>query len=204
MPRDSDITREKILDAAEELVMDLGFGATSIDKVITKAGITKGAFFYHFATKNDMAFALVSRFADSDVKTTNEMVERAERLASDPVQRLLVCIGLFEEMFSHGDAPSHGCLLATFCYESALIDDRTSIIVSDTLKESRRALRKMLDAAVAVRKPRIQVNLDDLADMFTAVLEGAFVLERSFQDKGLIARQLRHYRNYLELIFAGD
>ncbi len=195
-------TKERILDAAEELVMDLGFGGTSIDKVIGKAGITKGAFFYHFDSKNELAFELVSRFARLDKATTYDVIARAEKIAHDPFQRLLVSIGLFAEMFEDGDAPRRGCLLATFCYESALIDERTSVIVAEALKESRLALRGLLNAVVQTRQPKVAVDLDVLADMFTAVLEGAFVLERSFQERGLIANQIRQYGNYLELLFA--
>ncbi len=195
-------TKERILDAAEALVMDLGFGGTSIDKVIGKAGITKGAFFYHFDSKNELAFSLVSRFARLDKATTYDVIARAEKISHDPFQRLLLCIGFFAEMFEDGDAPRRGCLLATFCYESALIDERTSVIVAEALKDSRLALRGLLDAVVQTRQPKLAVDLDVLADMFTAVLEGAFVLERSFQERGLIARQIRQYGNYLELLFA--
>lgn len=201
MSRTGDSTKDKILNAAEALVMENGYGATSIDKVIGKAGITKGAFFYHFETKTDLAHALVSRFAQTDKSTTDAMIERASKLARDPLHRLLLTIGLFAEMFEQTDSPTQGCLLATFCYESALIDERTSVIISDALMETRRAMRVLLDEGAATAKPRFEINLDDVADMFTVIIEGGFVLERSFQDRGLTARQMRLYQNYVEMLF---
>ena len=55
MPKDGRLTKEKILDAAEALVLDHGYGATSIDQILEKTGITKGAFFYHFKSKAALA-----------------------------------------------------------------------------------------------------------------------------------------------------
>lgn len=201
MSRTGDSTKDKILDAAEALVMENGFGATSIDKVINKAGITKGAFFYHFETKTELAHALVSRFAQMDKATTDAMIERASKLARDPLHRLLLTIGLFAEMLEQVDTPTQGCLLATFCYESALIDERTSVIIADALLETRRAMRMMLDEVTATVKPKFDVNLDDVADMFTVIIEGGFVLERSFQDRGLTSRQIRLFQSYIEMLF---
>ncbi|MEJ7721594.1 MAG: TetR/AcrR family transcriptional regulator [Ilumatobacteraceae bacterium] len=57
MPRDGTATRERILDAAERLVIENGFSATSVDSVIDESSSSKGAFFHHFATKEKLARA---------------------------------------------------------------------------------------------------------------------------------------------------
>ena len=54
MARSGAATKEKLLDAAEALVFDHGFSATSLDKVIALAGVTKGAFFHHFERKAEL------------------------------------------------------------------------------------------------------------------------------------------------------
>jgi TetR/AcrR family transcriptional repressor of nem operon len=46
------------------------------------------------------------------------------------------------------------------------------------------------------------VHLDSLADMMTVVFEGAFILSRTLKEPQAFAEQLRHYRQYLELLFA--
>ena len=79
MPRSGEQTREKILDAAHGLALRRGFGATSIDRVIEAAGITKGAFFYHFDNKGELGRALVERYARYEQTLIDEFVERAER-----------------------------------------------------------------------------------------------------------------------------
>src|SRR5690606_37521647 len=71
MPRDATETRRKILDAAQGLVLERGFAATSVDAIQAAAGISRGTFFYHFPSKDDIARALLDRYADSD----RELVE---------------------------------------------------------------------------------------------------------------------------------
>ncbi len=66
MPKNGEATKTRILDAAEALIMGHGLAGTSIDMVLEKAGITKGAFFYHFKTKSDLARSLVQRYADNE------------------------------------------------------------------------------------------------------------------------------------------
>ena len=93
MPRDGTSTREKILDAAQQLLLDYGYGGTSIDQVIHAAGITKGAFFYHFKSKNDLAQALLDRYIQKDDEILHELMGRAEKLSHEPLQQYLIFVG---------------------------------------------------------------------------------------------------------------
>src|SRR5687767_8552798 len=88
--RDPARTRESILDAAQALILDHGFGATTVDAVVNRAGITKGAFFHHFSSKADLARSLVERYAHLDRQHLAHHLERARKLASDPLQQVLL------------------------------------------------------------------------------------------------------------------
>src|SRR5688572_2132294 len=118
--RDPERTRERILDAAQALILDHGFGATTVDAVVRRAGITKGAFFHHFAAKSELGQALVERYAAMDRAHLEENLTRAEKLASDPLQQMLVFIGLYEEEFEALEEPFPGCLFASYIYENKL------------------------------------------------------------------------------------
>src|SRR5690606_29250320 len=59
-------TRERLLDAAERLYLERGYGGTSIEAVVEAAGLTKGALFHHFDSKHDLALALIERYATTD------------------------------------------------------------------------------------------------------------------------------------------
>jgi TetR/AcrR family transcriptional repressor of nem operon len=199
--RDPEKTRERILDAAQALILDHGYGATTVDAVVGRAGITKGAFFHHFGSKSDLARALVERYALLDRQLLEHHMERARKLASDPLQQLLVLIGLYEEDFESLDEPFPGCLFASYIYENKLFDENTIGVLREATLMWRRAAREMLEKVAAAHPPRVPVDLDSLADLFYALTEGSYIMTKTLGDKTLLARHTRHLRTYLELLF---
>jgi len=195
-------TRQRLLDAALTIINRQGFSATSVDQIIQEVGVTKGAFFHHFKTKHDLARALIERFAAADNEVLHANMARAEKLARDPLQQLLVFAGLMIEVGEHLDAtPEPGCLFATYCYESGLFEEHTKGVIDAAIRTWQDCLAEKLRAAAEQHPPAAGVDLDSLADTLTVVFEGAFVLARVQPGRGVFASQLRHYRNYLQLIF---
>ena len=196
-------TRDRLLDAAEQMINRHGFAATSIDRIIAAVDVTKGTFFYHFKSKADLARALIERFAAKDREVLMSSLERAERLSEDPVQQVLIFAGLMLEVAEQVDAaPQPGCLFATYCYESGLFDSGTNQVIADALLQWRRLVGAKLRAAAEAQPPVVPVDMDSLADMITVVFEGAFVSARTLGGKTTVADQVRHFRNYLQLLFA--
>ena len=201
MPRDGSATRTKIMDSAETLILGSGFAATSVDKVIEGAGITKGTFFYHFKSKAKLAEALVQRWADADIGHLQANMAKAEELSRDPLQQMLIFVGLFREELMHLKEPLPGCLFASFCYESELFDASVHDTILGTLTTWRRLLSGKFTAIMELYPPRLPADAGELADMITVIFEGAFVTSRSMNDPKMFAAQLGHYRSYLELLF---
>ena len=199
--RDPVKTRERILDAAQALILDHGYGATTVDAVVARAGITKGAFFHHFGAKADLARALVDRYARLDRELLEHHVERAKKLASDPLERVLVLIGLYEEDFEALAEPFPGCLFASYVYENKLLEGGTLDVVRESTLMWRDVMKKLLEEVAAVHPPRIPVDLESLADLFYALTEGSFIMTKTLADKTLLARHAAHLRNYLKLLF---
>jgi TetR/AcrR family transcriptional repressor of nem operon len=200
--RDPEKTRERILDAAQALILDHGYGATTVDAVVNRAGITKGAFFHHFGSKSDLARALVDRYALLDKQHLEQQMERAAKLATDPLQQLLVLIALYEEEFQSLAEPFPGCLFASYIYENKLFDEATISVLRQSTLMWRRVAREMLEKVAAVHPPKVPVDLESLADLFYALTEGSFIMTKTLGDKTLLARHTRHLRTYLELLFA--
>ena len=189
------------MDAAEGLILDFGFGSTTVDAVVEGAGVTKGAFFHYFATKSDLAHAIVKRYAERDAEHLEKTLARAERLSRDPLQQLLIAVGLFEEQMDALTEPFPGCLFASYCYQSQLFDAQTLAIGRESMHLWRDRITHKLREVSERHTPRLDVDLDSLADMLLTIFEGAFVLSRTLDDARLVARQLAHYRSYLELLF---
>ncbi|MBT3992269.1 MAG: TetR/AcrR family transcriptional regulator [Rhodospirillaceae bacterium] len=201
MPRDGTITRTTIMDSAQSLILGQGFSATSVDKVIEQAGITKGAFFHHFKTKADLALALVERYANLDQAHLDMNLVRAEELARDPLQQMLIFIGLLKEEMAGLTEPFPGCLYASFCYEAQLFDDNTHTVIQNMMLEWRRRLSSKFVDIIDLYPPKLDIAPESLADMALVIYEGAFILSKTLKEPVTTAEQLGHYRNYVELLF---
>ena len=202
MPRNGSDTRQQLLDAAQDLILAQGFAGTSVDAILGRTRLTKGAFFHHFASKHDLALALVERYAASDHELLTRNLERAERLHRDPLQQLLIFVGLLEEAAGQLTDPSQGCLFAAYVYEAQLFDERVHEVIRRSVVHWRLALGEKLRAAAALHQPRIAVDWDEVADMVTVMAEGAYVMAKTTGDARTLARYFRHMRNYVELLFS--
>jgi TetR/AcrR family transcriptional repressor of nem operon len=201
MRKDGAATREKILNAAQGLILDRGYVGMTVDHVLDKVGITKGAFFHHFKTKDDLARALLTRYAEHDERIYRETRERAEKLSDDPLQQVLLFVGLFQEMFDALTEPYPGCLFASYVYELQQFDEDTRALIGSSFTKWRELLKEKFEAVARKYPPRLEVDAASLADAFTVVLEGAFITSKAINDPKVVSEQLRHFRNYVELLF---
>ena len=112
--------RERLLELAERIVLDKGFGATSIEELIAGVGITKSAFFYHFKDKNALAQALIERYLENDTVILDTLFARGDELSDDPLQGFLIGLKLFAEALGNLPEAHPGCLAASFCYQEQL------------------------------------------------------------------------------------
>lgn len=194
-------TRTKIMDAAETLILDHGFGGTTVDSIIDLAGVSKGAFFHHFSSKAELGKKLVQRYADEDAEHLEQTLRKAEGLSNDPLQQLLIFIKLFEQEIESLEEPFPGCLFASYLQQSELFDHNILEIIRESILLWRTRVLDKLKEIEQKYPPRQDVDLVSLADMLMVIFEGSFVLSQSLNENKIIAQQLSHYHNYLSLLF---
>lgn len=193
--------REKILQVAEAAILRQGFASTSIEDIIHQAHITKGGFFYHFSGKPELAKALVERYLATDDAFFLGLVERARFLSEDPLQQMLIFLNLLAEAMENLGDLHPGCLVASFTYESHLLNDEVKALMAEGTRRWRALFREQLERVQADYSPKLEVPLDELADMLSGVIEGGIILSRVLHDKLVLAQQLRQYRNYIKLLY---
>ena len=201
VPRDGTATRERILDAAQRIVLERGFAATSVDAVLAQAPATKGAFFHHFPSKDDLGRALVERYAAADERMLDEFMAAAEAESDDPAEQLVALIGRFEQVAEELAPTPPGCLFVSFIYESRLAADGQDDLIAATIRHYRTRLLEKLEAAARVHPPAMDVDLPSLADQVFSTFEGGFILARAMDDPRHLRAQLAHLRHYFELLF---
>jgi TetR/AcrR family transcriptional repressor of nem operon len=196
-------TRERILELAEAGVLEKGFAATSIEELISAAGITKSGFFYHFRDKSDLAVALMQRYLDQEEQILNELFARADELNEDPLHGFLVALKLIAEMMADLPSTHPGCMVASVCYQEQLFNREVRDLNVSGVLGWRRRIRERLEAIAGRYPPRIEIDLDALADMIFALIEGGIIISKVLRDKEALPQQIMQYRDFIRAIFEG-
>jgi len=196
-------TRQRILDVAQAAVLQKGFAATSIEEIIVQVGITKSGFFYHFADKGELAHALLERYLERERDLFDKLFARADELSEDPLHAFLIALKLFAELFENLPDAHPGCLTAAYCYQDRQFDRRVRELNAAGILAWRERFRTRLERIAERYPPRLPVDLKDVADMLSALADGAIVLSKALDEPDALPRQINLYREFVRALFLG-
>jgi len=195
-------TRKELMDLAEIAILEKGYAATSIDELIAQAGITKSGFFYHFEDKLELAKELLRRDNATIEAGLKQLFAEAEANYADPLEALLAGMTQYAMAAAASPTSRPGCLAAAFSYQHALFDEEMQQLVLYGLEFKRRIIRARLERAAAKYPPRETVDLDALADMAIAIVQGAMIMDRVRDPPPVMQAQMDLYCTYLRAIFS--
>jgi TetR/AcrR family transcriptional regulator, transcriptional repressor for nem operon len=191
--------RQKLLASALSLIRMKGYASTSVDELCAEAGVTKGAFFHHFKSKDALAVAAAHHWS----KITDAFFETAPyHRHSDPLDRVLGYLD-FRKSILKGELAEFTCLVGTMLQE--VYASRPDIRDACEASISGHASRIEADIAAAIKLYRIRSTWTaaSLALHTQAVLQGAFILAKGKGDAAIAAQSIDHLRRYVELLFQG-
>jgi AcrR family transcriptional regulator len=194
-------TRERLMDIAQDAVVQKGFASTSIDEIIAEAGITKSGFFYHFKDKNDLAKALLQRYLDREWTLFEDLFQQADALSEDPLHSFLIFLKLFADTMSDLPNGHPGCLVASYIYQDQLFSREVRALTSEGHRTWRHRFGERLHLIAERYPPRTGVNLDDLADMLSCTADGGIILSKSLYEPSVLPRQIMLYRTFVRTVF---
>lgn len=184
-----------------KLVREQGFAGTSVDQLCNEAGVTKGAFFHHFPSKEALGVAV----ADYWTATTGEMFAAAPyHRHADPVDRVLGCID-FRIGLVGGPVEQFSCVAGTLVQENFLASPAIRHAARDSIMGNARALEADIAAALESRGV-VGTSAESLARHFQTVVQGSIILAKTQEEAAsaeLAKEGLGHLRRYFELLFAG-
>lgn len=185
------------MEQAQELMLEKGFVATTVDEICNAAGLTKGTFFHYFKSKEELAKAALDRFFYRQL----EMVGRGSfRRSADPLARVYGLVDSFIEYSKHPVAQK-GCLLGNFSQELSATHPELRRQCEQRFAEASAIMKKELDAARLKHLPRARVDTQGLAEHFIAVLQGSLILGKAKQDFEVVEKNLVHFKGYLRAVF---
>ena len=200
--RKGEETRNRILDVAEAAVLQKGFGGTSIEELIVETGITKSGFFYHFKDKNALAREMLRRYVATNDHLFDEIFARGRALSDDPLQAFLISLKLLAETMADLPSGHPGCLIASICYQERLFDREVRELTAQSVRDWNARFRSILDGIAAAYPPREPVDLDDVADMLSCIVDGAIIMSKTLNDPKKLERQIMLFRTLVKLTFA--
>lgn len=189
--------KDKLLQAAVQVVREKGYAATSVDDLCQAAGVTKGAFFHHFASKEDLAVAAAEHWNDF----TGEFFRQAPYHAhKDPLERVLGYVDFRREIL-RGNLADFTCLLGTMVQEA--YDTSPKIRQACDASISAHAANVARDIAEAKKlyAPDASWDPEGLALFTQVVVQGAFILAKAKHGPQAADASLRHLRRYIEYLF---
>jgi TetR/AcrR family transcriptional repressor of nem operon len=189
--------RSKILASAVAAIRAKGYAATSVDDLCAAAGVTKGAFFHHFKSKEDLAVAAAEYWGE----TSSAFFAGAPYHAhADPLQRLLGYID-FRKAILVGDIPEFTCLAGTMVQETYETNPAIRDACARAIIEHAARIEADIAAAIAALDMRPGWSAKSLALHTQAVLQGAFILAKANGGAQVAADSVDHLRRYVELLF---
>ena len=180
-PRDPARTRVRLLQAAFQEIHRSGFRSADLDAILDKAGVTKGALYYHFDNKEALGYAVVDEVIASKV---HQKWVQPLRNAKNPIDVLIRI--LRSESLKKEDV-QRGCYLLNLSQEMSGLDEGFRRRTASVYKDWHDGMADALREGQKRRVVRSDINANETATFVLAAWEGYAVLAKNAQD----ARMLR-------------
>ena len=206
---DTRSAKAKLLDAALTVIRIKGYSATSVDELCAAAGVTKGAFFHHFKSKDELGVAA----ADYWSEMTGALFANAPyHQPADPLERVLAYVA-FRKALLEGGVPDFTCLVGTMVQETYETAPAIREACERSITGHAETLEADIAAAIAERRMKPDWTAKSLALHTQAVIQGAFILAKATsgtsggaagETKGgaaIAADSIDHLYRYIKLLF---
>jgi TetR/AcrR family transcriptional regulator, transcriptional repressor for nem operon len=185
------------MNAAFRVVLSKGYSAATVDDICREAGLTKGSFFHHFKTKDDLALGAAAHWSF----VTEAFFAAAEyRTLADPLDRLLGYIDLRTEIL-RGELPDYTCFLGTLLHETYRTHPEIRAACETGLSNHIANLACDAEEAKQLYAPRADWSAESVGVLIQSVLQGAFNFAKAKQRPEAARECLSHVRRYVALLF---
>ena len=189
--------KQKLVEAALTMIRTKGYAATSVDELCARAGVTKGAFFHHFASKDDLAVAAANYWSEA---TGAMFADAPYHTHKDPLDRVLAYLDFRKDLLK-GSVPEFTCLVGTMVQEVYETNPNIRAACDASISGHAATLEADIAEAMKLYGAKAGFTAASLALHTQAVLQGAFILAKAKGGAGVAAASIDHLRRYIELLF---
>ncbi|TVZ41585.1 TetR family transcriptional regulator [Alteromonadaceae bacterium 2753L.S.0a.02] len=181
-------TKAEIIAAADTLFYEQGFEHTSFSQIATSVGISRGNFYHHFKTKDDILDGVIQlRLA-----RTNDMLQDWENSKQSPSARIRCFINIL--IMNRAKIKRFGCPVGTLSNELTKLDHPGKVAANKLFTLFRKWLRKQFIELGCGEES------DDLAMHVLAISQGVATLASAYQDEKFINREVKKLCTWLAQI----
>src|SRR5438552_3074442 len=191
-------SKAKLLEATLRVVRAKGYTATRVEDVCAAAGLTKGSFFHHFRSKEDLALSAVAHWEEF---TRAFFADAPYHRPADPLDRVLAYVD-FRKSILTGELPEYTCFAGTIIQEAYATHPEVSAACARNIGGHARTLEADIEETMRRHAVGGDWSAESLALHMQAVIQGSFILAKAKGGATVAAACLDHLRRYLELLFA--
>ncbi|MCZ8519712.1 MULTISPECIES: TetR/AcrR family transcriptional regulator [Paenibacillus] len=179
------ITREHIVESADRLFYQRGYEHTSFADIADSVQISKGNFYYHFKSKDEILAAVI----ELRLENTRNMLVQWEDEGERPEDRIKSFIHIL--IANQADITMYGCPVGTLCTELAKLNHASKAEASELFSLFRSWLSRQF-----VQLGR-EADADELAMHLLARSQGVATLAQAFRDEGFIKHEVEQMCDWL-------
>lgn len=195
--RDPEATRQRLIDAARGLILQRGFSAAGVEQICADAGVTKGAFFHHFPSKEALGQAALASWAAFGMALYAQAKSGPRRHPLDHLHAFFdIMVGFVDE------APGPvTCVVGIMSQELALANPELRESCSRYLGDWTDFARELLEEAKSEQPPAIDFDAEDVSWYLNSLWQGSMLVAKTRQDPDIIRRNLARARAHVDALF---
>ncbi|QNI02041.1 TetR/AcrR family transcriptional regulator [Halomonas sp. SH5A2] len=179
------LTRDRIVEEADKLFYEQGFEHTSFAQIAEALGISRGNFYYHFKTKDEILDAVIRH----RIVCTNSMLDNWELEGRTPTDRIRSFLNIL--VMNRAKIKRFGCPVGTLCTELAKLNHPAKAHANELFTLFRTWLRRQFEQLGR------HDDADELAMHMLAFSQGVATLSSAFQDEKFIQSEVRRLDDWL-------
>ncbi|MBA3698127.1 MAG: TetR/AcrR family transcriptional regulator [Planctomycetes bacterium] len=189
-------SQERLILAAQALILRQGYCATTVDQICNEAGLTKGSFFHHYANKDAIGHAAIDAWGAMGTRLYSAAWNDA---AKDPLAQVDHMLDIMIS-FTKGDEPC-ACVIGMMSQELAQSHPELAVLCAKHLDDWTQHVARLLNEAKKIHKPVKPFDSQRVGWFLNSIWQGSMLLGKVRQKPQTIVDNLEQARAYLAALF---